>query len=683
MDNIDGVSQINDNVVVDEEILNTLNSYDELEQQYNELLAAAEALEQHADKDAPLGSEEYAAYLSAVEAHNNAVDSFNAQVTAYNDAVEAYNDAVNGYNSTQQDTSSSSTGDATGTGTADWGNINITNKTFSHIHVKYQAAASKTVTTDDSGVPVYSDSVTDFEVTGVYPDEASTGYGVTYDNDGPNGTQASGTVSMYEDTANGEFGASTNMWGSNVAIDPEDGTISFYVTLVDSDGQNYAINVNLDDSSTFAAGSYYKANTSTDRRGNLTFNDTMASYVDSSGNALERVEIDGEWYYDISGQSVFVISALTCEGTSVRNGNINISSMSGLDLVLNLQTMIEIHQADNADTVNYMNYGLGKLAATPEDPGQPTTVVPDTPTEPTEPTPPDPVGDPGDAPIFNEVEPTPPDPVDVPDNEPVAPDAPSAPDFVGEPGDEPVAPDAPSAPDFVGEPGDEPTAPTAPAAPDFVGEPGDEPTAPTAPAAPDFVDEPGDEPTAPTAPTAPDFVGEPGDEPTAPTAPTAPDFVDEPGDEPTAPPAPTAPDFVGEPGDEPTAPTAPTAPDFVDQPGDEPVAPDFDGTEPEAPTALPGMDHVEKLEELDKKVIIEIDPPADPDPVEPPYYPPYYPPAPTGGDDLVDIPDEDVPLAAVPVTGDSTALFGVMSALSGFGLFLSRKKKGEDETQNE
>ena len=159
--------------------------------------------------------------------------------------------------------------------------------------------------------------------------------------------------------------------------------------------------------------------------------------------------------------------------------------------------------------------------------------------------------------------------------------------------------------------------------------------------------------------------------------------MEDPGDAPTAPTEPTAPTLVEDPGDAPTAPTEPTAPTPVENPGDEPVVPTFDGIEPEAPTALPGMDHVEKLEELDKKVIIEIDPPADPDPVDPPYYPPYYPPAPTGGDNLVDIPDEDVPLAAVPVTGDSTALFGVMSALSGFGLFLSRKKKDEDETQNE
>ena len=69
---------------------------------------------------------------------------------------------------------------------------------------------------------------------------------------------------------------------------------------------------------------------------------------------------------------------------------------------------------------------------------------------------------------------------------------------------------------------------------------------------------------------------------------------------------------------------------------------------------------------------------------------PYYPVVPTnepggyypvfynyggGGDGLVEILDEEVPLAAVPQTGDVTALWLALSALSGSGLAIVSKKR--------
>jgi LPXTG-motif cell wall-anchored protein len=53
---------------------------------------------------------------------------------------------------------------------------------------------------------------------------------------------------------------------------------------------------------------------------------------------------------------------------------------------------------------------------------------------------------------------------------------------------------------------------------------------------------------------------------------------------------------------------------------------------------------------------------------------------PTGGDGLVEILDEDVPLAAVPQTGDLSTLLLALSTFSGSGLALlglNRKKDGE------
>ena len=45
---------------------------------------------------------------------------------------------------------------------------------------------------------------------------------------------------------------------------------------------------------------------------------------------------------------------------------------------------------------------------------------------------------------------------------------------------------------------------------------------------------------------------------------------------------------------------------------------------------------------------------------------------------LADLPEEEVPLAVLPATGDASALWMVLSALSGAGLFLTRKKNEED-----
>ena len=93
----------------------------------------------------------------------------------------------------------------------------------------------------------------------------------------------------------------------------------------------------------------------------------------------------------------------------------------------------------------------------------------------------------------------------------------------------------------------------------------------------------------------------------------------------------------------------------------------------------------------------ETPPPSDP-PSDPPNNPPNNPPSivipedptplapmpevtPEPTPELEEIPEEDVPLADVPKTGDASALWMVLSALSGTGLagasLLGRKKREE------
>ena len=78
-------------------------------------------------------------------------------------------------------------------------------------------------------------------------------------------------------------------------------------------------------------------------------------------------------------------------------------------------------------------------------------------------------------------------------------------------------------------------------------------------------------------------------------------------------------------------------------------------------------------------------PPAEEEPETPPAPPaeeePETPPAaPVSGDGLVDIPDEQTPLADAPKTGDAMLLYVGLTAMSGFGLIgLGIKKKEEED----
>ena len=371
VDSIEDVGQINENVVVDESVLETLNGYNGLLDQLKALEDAAAALDAHTGKNASLGSDEYAAYLADVEAYNNAVTKFNTDAAAYNAAVEAYNAAVDVYNDEKlNDTSNPSTGVGTEQGTADidWGNVNfdgnfdsIQEDHLTHIDVKYNAAASKEVTVeyDEEGnkKETYSDSVNQYTVTGVFTNKETAdeesgkrnpSYGLSYSNDG---WQTTETQALKKDGSYDEFGnTSWNHTGEN--LDPVTGEISFYVTLTDANG-SHGITVNMNAGSVYAEGSYYRAEN----------NDFLKDYVGKGDKKLETVIIDGVEYYNVSGESVYLISALTCDGMtkSSRNGTIKLTA-HGLDLILNLQTMIEIHQSENAQKIGYLAYEFGKTA---------------------------------------------------------------------------------------------------------------------------------------------------------------------------------------------------------------------------------------------------------------------------------------------------------------------------------
>lgn len=409
-DNIDDAGASNAGVTVDPEVLEVLNGYAELNDQHAALLEAGAELDEHTGKDAALDSQEYADYLAAVEAYNTQVNDFNAAVDAYNAAVDAYNAAVETYNANKEGTTDTTTGSSTDTGTAVWGNINIReNTTFGHIDVKYAAAAAKDVTveTDDQGneTTTYSDSVTEYTITGVYINEEAAknnpnSYGVSYQNNENSTVQTQGLEKQSL-----EFRTTSH---KSASLDPDEGQISFYVTLKDGKGNTHGITVSMNDNTVYPEGTFYAV----ENKGKLGY------FKDADGQGLPIVTIDGKDYYDISGQSVFVVSALTCDGMRAYGDTLE---PDGLDLVLNLQTLIEIHKSDNAKKLSYTGYEKGKTAQaeSPTDPGEFDQTPPTEPTAPTAPefdqTPPDYVPDPGDPPQgpgeFTETEPEAPVPL--------------------------------------------------------------------------------------------------------------------------------------------------------------------------------------------------------------------------------------------------------------------------------
>ena len=159
-----------------------------------------------------------------------------------------------------------------------------------------------------------------------------------------------------------------------VAISPDAGTISFYVTMVDDQNTTHGINVSLNANSVYADNTYYKAQyktfwpgqepqesdklnefyTTDDENNPVYLPVVWLKVVDGKMVATTEDDPDAEKYYDISGQSVFLISALTCDGIS--NTNDGLLKVNGLDLVLSMQTMIEVHKGISPEKLAYKGY---------------------------------------------------------------------------------------------------------------------------------------------------------------------------------------------------------------------------------------------------------------------------------------------------------------------------------------
>ena len=357
-----------------------------LEQQGQDIRDKKSALEE-AQKN--LGNEADVDYLERVQAYNKLVDEYNELIDKYRSDISAYNQVVRDYNARKDQLLSETTG------SKDWGNLDesLAFKQFyesnklDHMDVKFDAS-NTTDSTDKSG---------NYTVSGVYKDSAKTGgYSISYKTGDKNGS--------YTLKKNGyEFTRTDDNTGKNLGIDWNDSTIEFYIELEDkTTKKTTGFTVKLDASTVYPDGTYYG--------GDKAYSLAQYKYKDADGNeqylkaygadgkelshdAVEKILKEAQENkkapkinFDISGQSIYAVSAMTCDrffweaqdaefynaihniGKNTKHDRLhsdrkNLMAPNGLDLVLNLDTLIGIVQRDNLTSLKYLEY-MEKLAPT-------------------------------------------------------------------------------------------------------------------------------------------------------------------------------------------------------------------------------------------------------------------------------------------------------------------------------
>lgn len=333
--------------------------------------------------------------LDSIKAYNEKVDAYNAAVEAYSSLLDDYNAFVLSYNNWQDKQNQSATG------SADWGNIvsdSIAFKQFynkgtllSHLDVKLDAAQDlkkdeETGLWGPSGGTAngYNHIVGIYESKEAYEKDADK-YGLTYKND-----KDSALSSNTPGRKDNEFTVRND---DSLRLDKDTSTVRFYIVMKNDAGDITGFDVSLDASKVYPKGTYYGGAKA----------ESLAGYRDKEGNSLPTIKVQNpttgkmETYYDIGGMSIYAVSAMTCDRffwgaddaneydkthlwwpdtrldyaskDDIKPGNYKtvtdeetgekipvLKKANGLDLVLNLDTLIALAQQNNIKTLKYLGY---------------------------------------------------------------------------------------------------------------------------------------------------------------------------------------------------------------------------------------------------------------------------------------------------------------------------------------
>ena len=337
--------------------------------------------------------------LDSIKAYNDKVDVYNNAVEDYTGLIGGYNALVLRYNSWQDKQNQSASG------TADWGNImedSIAFKQFyekgtklSHLDVKFDAAKDLKQNETGNWGPSGGTANGYNKVVGIYKskedyEKNQEGYGLNY-NEGVDGKSGSKELGKndYEFTVRND---------NSLNLDKDSSTISFYIVMKNDAGETTGFDISLDATKVYPKGTYYGGNKA----------ESLENYRDKDNKPLETITVINpetgkeETYYDISGMSIYVVSAMTCDrffwgaedaikyekdnGNWYNNKNNcdtrlvynnwwdfhnktnyetvtidgktipKLLKANGLDLVLNLDTIIALAQQNNIKTLKYLGY---------------------------------------------------------------------------------------------------------------------------------------------------------------------------------------------------------------------------------------------------------------------------------------------------------------------------------------
>lgn len=334
-----------------------------------------DALKQGLDETDP---EQVKQYNDLVDQYNDLIDGYKTQVTNYNSVIRDYN---NFKDSLADSVTGSKEMDEALKNSLAFGQFYGDNK-LEHMDVKFSAAS----TDDKAG---------GYTVSGVYKDSTKKdGFSISYKTGDKSGSYQ---LKFNNDDLKHSYEFSrVDGQGTNLQLDWVDSTIEFYVEMKDKNGNTTGFNVKLDASTVYPEGTryggdkayslaQYKYKGADDKEHYLTA-------YDANGKELRREEVEAllaeakekkiqpEISFDISGQSIYAVSAMTCDrffwdldearyyeslykwsSKDPRidrddNTKLNHEKPNGLDLVLSLDTLISIAQRDNLETLKYLEY---------------------------------------------------------------------------------------------------------------------------------------------------------------------------------------------------------------------------------------------------------------------------------------------------------------------------------------
>ena len=368
-------------------------------------------------------------YLTRVKEYNGLVDAYNQKIDTYARGVTAYNALVTQYNTYKDELPGQVKGEIHQDnlqGSMAFRQFYEANK-LEHMDVKFDAAN----TVDSSG------KAGSYKVAGVYKDTTRGEYSISYTQNGKkytykltekNGYEFSRDNDAYnqylQEVDKGERAPLSEeelkeLFGRDLGIDWTGSAIEFYVELKDKDGKTTGFNVKLDASTVYPANTRYS--------GDKAYSLAQYCYKDAAGKDayLKAYDKDGsevshetvlellhaaekdpndkrilDISFDISGQSIYAVSAMTCDrffwdteealyyekfnsdwdnrlkhndtgshgivdaaGNEIKRddqGNLTAEGVlckpNGLDLVLNMETLISLIHRNSLTSLKYMNY---------------------------------------------------------------------------------------------------------------------------------------------------------------------------------------------------------------------------------------------------------------------------------------------------------------------------------------